>query len=324
MKTKRISRLLKLLQILQSGEPLTVEEMGERVGVSRRTAFRDLSLLNQAGLRFDYDRDSKRYSASKHSLLPPVTLSHAEALTLMMAIRYVLERPWCVDPAAARAASLKLASMLPPSLVDYCWKMLSGVEVARGQVSDSTAIVDTLSFLQSAVAEKRPVEMRYDSYYEGKVIDDTIHSYRVLFIHRGWYVIARSERDERISTYKIERFLHMKLASKQFVVDESFDLEDYFGHAWRMIRGDRRYPVRIRFAPRVAGNVDEVIWHRTQRTLYEDDGWLLFEVEVDGLDEIVWWILGYGDQAEVLDPPELRKMIRQHAHGMYNLYGGKD
>ena len=46
----------------------------------------------------------------------------------------------------------------------------------------------------------------------------------------------------------------------------------------------------------------------------------VFEVDVDGLGEISWWILGYGDQAEVLEPAKLREMIASHAEGMLAKY----
>jgi proteasome accessory factor B len=45
-----------------------------------------------------------------------------------------------------------------------------------------------------------------------------------------------------------------------------------------------------------------------------------FKARVDGLREISWWVLGYGDQVKVLAPPELairvgevaRKVARQY------------
>ena len=73
--------------------------------------------------------------------------------------------------------------------------------------------------------------------------------------------------------------------------------------------------VRIRFEPGVAGNVAEVHWHKTQRVKFNRDGSLDFRARVSGIDEIAWWILGYGDQAEVLAPPELRERIAGHAGG---------
>ena len=34
-----------------------------------------------------------------------------------------------------------------------------------------------------------------------------------------------------------------------------------------------------------------------------------FFATVSGLNEIIWWILGYGDQVEVISPPKLLKIV---------------
>jgi predicted DNA-binding transcriptional regulator YafY len=41
------------------------------------------------------------------------------------------------------------------------------------------------------------------------------------------------------------------------------------------------------------------------------------------LNEISWWILGYGDQVEVLAPHELRDKIREMALSMARIYEEK-
>ncbi|MCH7597171.1 MAG: HTH domain-containing protein, partial [Planctomycetes bacterium] len=125
MRTKRIERLLKLLQALQEGVPVTVEELARLIDVSRRTVFRDLSLLGEAGIRFNYDRETRRYTAERPALLPPVSLTHAEALSLMMASRYMLDRPFVTDRALGARAALKLESMLPTVLLEFCGRMLT-------------------------------------------------------------------------------------------------------------------------------------------------------------------------------------------------------
>ena len=70
----------------------------------------------------------------------------------------------------------------------------------------------------------------------------------------------------------------------------------------------------------VAANVAEVNWHRTQKIVWQDDGSIYFDVKVDGLNEIYWWILGYGDQVEVLQPEALRKRVREAAARLVKLY----
>ena len=71
----------------------------------------------------------------------------------------------------------------------------------------------------------------------------------------------------------------------------------------------------------LAQNVAEVAWHKTQKVCFNDDGTLDFSVTVSGLGEISWWILGYGDQAEVLRPAKLREMIAARAKSLAALYG---
>lgn len=113
METKRLSRILSLLQALQTGQPLRIDDLADRMQVHRRTLFRDLKLLGKAGIPFSYDRQTRCYRASKPVLLPPVALTHAEALSLIMAVHCLLERPIAANLASIRSAGLKLRAMLP-------------------------------------------------------------------------------------------------------------------------------------------------------------------------------------------------------------------
>ena len=85
----------------------------------------------------------------------------------------------------------------------------------------------------------------------------------------------------------------------------------------------QRHHVVVRFQPLVAQNVAEINWHKTQKTIWNDNGTLDFHVTVDGLGEIMWWILGYGGHAEVLRPAALRKRIQQQIAVMQETYTGK-
>jgi proteasome accessory factor B len=66
------------------------------------------------------------------------------------------------------------------------------------------------------------------------------------------------------------------------------------------------------------------MWHKTQQLSFEDDGSLVFRAQVSGLNEILWWILSYGDQAEVLQPERLRRLVAKRAENMARMYGKPD
>ena len=104
-----------------------------------------------------------------------------------------------------------------------------------------------------------------------------------------------------------------QITNKYFIGRDNFDLADYLGKAWSMIPEGRLYHIKLRFLPKVAETITEVEWHSTQKVTYNSDGSAIVEFRVDGLGEIFWWILGYGDQVEVLAPKELRQRVFQAA-----------
>lgn len=78
--------------------------------------------------------------------------------------------------------------------------------------------------------------------------------------------------------------------------------------------------VKIRFAPEVAGYIQEKVWHESQKTHPQKDGSILFDAEVAATDEIKYWIMAWGAKAEVLEPASLREEIRREAAGILARY----
>lgn len=60
----------------------------------------------------------------------------------------------------------------------------------------------------------------------------------------------------------------------------------------------------------------------SQRLTEEDDGNLLFEVEVSEPSEVGWWVLQWGAEAEVLEPDSLRQELGQTAERLVGVYAG--
>ena len=76
--------------------------------------------------------------------------------------------------------------------------------------------------------------------------------------------------------------------------------------AWDVISDEDPIDVVIRFSPAVAKRADETRWHPTQQTEPQPDGSLLWRGTVSGSREIRIWIMGWGADAEVLEPAALR------------------
>ena len=321
MNLSRIRRLLKLIGMLQAGRGYNAEALAQACEVCRRTIFRDLDALRQSGVPLRYDERLQRYHIPETYYLPPTNFTPEEALALIVLCQDLGGREELPFFGPARSAALKLASSLPARLRERLRTTGHAVTVRMPPANPLHAQSPVYEQLLEAISERRSVRIRYRGPTEDE-ISTRLHPYRLLFSRRSWYVIGRSSLHRAARTFNVGRIRRLEILDDPYEIPRGFSLDRYLRNAWHLIAepGPDREVV-VRFSKLVAQNVAEVRWHKTQRLHFNDDGTLDFHVTVSGLKEISWWILGYGDQAEVLRPPELRRIIAGHAAKMVEKYG---
>jgi proteasome accessory factor B len=175
--------------------------------------------------------------------------------------------------------------------------------------------------LVDAIAARRVVRIAYASLTEWDLIETRLRPYQLLFNRHSWYVIGRSSLHGEPRTFHLGRIREIAPTNERYAMPRGFSLDRYLGNAWNLMpQAGPDFHVIVRFSSMMAQNVAEVAWHKTQRLELRDDGSLDFHVQVSGLNEIVWWILSYGDQAEVLRPAKLRRLVAQRAANMHRMY----
>jgi len=126
--------------------------------------------------------------------------------------------------------------------------------------------------------------------------------------YRELYVAEYGVRGLR--TFKIERIRGVSVTPRTFDAPEEGALERELRRGWDIISDQEPVEVVLRFSPVIADRVLETTWHPLQRTERQGDGSLIWRTTVSGVIEIRLWILSWGDDAEVLEPPELRQQVR--------------
>ena len=306
MKENRISRVIRILTALQSSQNFTVDELAKLFGVSRRTVFRD--------------RKTHRYSISPEFFLPPIDLNLTEALSLCLLIHKAGRHIQMPFADSALRAMLKVENNLPAKIKNYCNIALENVSVKSAPTAPMNMLDRTFSQIKQAMIKKRKVKIGYDSVYDKKTITLTLSPYHLMFHHRAWYVMGHSSMHKDVRTFKLSRIKELKILDKCFLDGQKFDPADHFGRAWSMIPEGKLCNIKLKFSKMVARNVTEVQWHSTQKFHFEKDGSAIMEFRVDGLGEIAWWILGYGDQVEVLTPKKLRDKIKTVSKNISKIY----
>jgi predicted DNA-binding transcriptional regulator YafY len=222
---------------------------------------------------------------------------------------------------SAGDAAMKLRRSLPAALQKQLATLTNVISVRLEQVNRHEGQDTVYEQLVLAIATRRVVVVDYVSDLDLRTSRTKLRPYHLFFNRRSWYVVGRSSRHKDLWTFNLGRIKAIAATAETYNKPRGWSLQRYLGNAWGVVPvpgPDVR--ATVKFSPFVAPGVAAVTWHRTQRCEFLSDGSLEFSVKVAGINEIAWWILGYGDQAEVLRPARLRKLIAHRAKNMSRIY----
>lgn len=320
MKLSRVNRLVRLLTTLQSGQNYSVKELTENLNVSRRTVFRDLKDLEAIGVPYYFDSKTGGYSIEQTYYLHPIDLKLNEALSVLMLIHNARKMIPFPFHRSALMAGLKIENNLPNSVKQFCKSSLNNISFKKGRTANCDDLEKKFCDIQNAIRNKQPIKMCYESLYDKGYIELDLLPYHLIYNHRAWYLIGHSGLHEEVRTFKLMRIKNYTILNKKFNPPKNFDPNEHFGRAWAMIPEGRLWNIKLRFDAMVAKNVSEVRWHDTQSSHWNTDGTVDLEFRIDGLNEISWWVLGYGDKVKVIKPLQLRKKLLEISKAMVKNY----
>jgi len=184
------------------------------------------------------------------------------------------------------------------------------------------ADLTVFNHLSGAVLRQKEVEFNYRKPGDSKTTLRRVQPYHLSHRENLWYLIARDLERSALRTFALPRIHNVRVLNKTFVRPDDFSSETFFSSALGVLGGSGNFEVSIRFSAKVADRVRERIWHESQKMEDLPDGRLNLSMRLGALAEVESWVLGWGSEAEVLGPPELRSRIRQVAQSVAALYSG--
>lgn len=312
--TKRVSRILELTQLIAMHPQTHLRrELAGRFEVSERMIQKDLDIIRH-GLKLPLAHSPGGYFFEQDPGMPALRLSFSEGLSLWLAINAAQNLRAAPSP-ELRSALGKIEALFPS---DFC-RLLR--QVAAGNAAGYRKVQGEhrermLMLLTQALARNRKVSVTYRSLSSsGQTKERVVHPYHLMPYVRSWQLIAHCELRCEVRMFKVDRILQASLLEESYNIPEDFQLEDYLGLSWGIIRGiqDEAEKIVLRFEPETGRRVSEEYWHKTQSTDRAPDGSILFRVHAVITPELVNWILYHGCRVEVLEPASLRdRVVLEH------------
>ncbi len=181
-----LARLLEEVMILQSERFPNVQRLAEACGVSRRTIYRDLAILEAAGLSLVYVSDRQGYEIRGDCLLQPPQLDDREALALLIMSRVGSVPEPFGTLLASRKAVAKVLHALPQGLRDRVADM--GELVANAQPAavipkERQAIYETIV---TALLHRQRLRLQYREHAAAPVSATLFALYRLVPLQGQW------------------------------------------------------------------------------------------------------------------------------------------
>lgn len=321
-----LRRIYQIDSLIRSGRYPNVPELAQRLETSTRTVEKDIEYLKNffiAPLQYCHKKRGYYYT-EKNFMLPRINFTEGEIVALFLGQK-LLSR-YCGTPYedAIRFAFDKIAKSLPEHVsVDlemFDQAVSFDVEPVRGE---EPLLLERYNCLITALKETRSVVADYYSAYRNARSRRMIDPYHLLFKQGVRYLIGYCHNRQEVLMFALDRMERLEITERRFKPDPDFSIERYLGDSLNIERGSALVDVKILFDQHQARWICERRWHPSQQLKKRPDGSVLLSMTVSGLGEVKRWVLGFGSNAEVLAPAELREEVEREIEGMGRRYRKK-
>ncbi|MEU4419680.1 WYL domain-containing protein [Actinoplanes sp. NPDC024001] len=311
-------RLLSMVLLLQTRGRLSAGQLAGELGVSVRTAYRDLARLQAAGVPVYAETGQHggyQLVEGYRTRLTGLSGSEARALFLAGLPATAADLGLAEEVAAAR---LKLLAALPDDLRDEAARTSAVFHLdAPGWYREPEA-QPFLILLMDAVVAQRAVDVCYLRWRAPQEVRRRLHPYGLVLKSGVWYLVAGAagDGDRGPATYRVAQLRQVVLTTTGFQRPAGFALEAH----WSAYLADfeaRRFTgtATIRISPRgrarLADLAEPAIVRAVERTAGEPgaDGWVDATIPVESVQHTCQEMLRLGADVEVLAPAPLRQAM---------------
>ena len=313
--------------LLFSGKEASLGELSAELGCSKQTVLRFVDQLEASRfgklLRAKRGRESA-YRLERPKSLPKLSLN-AEGLNQLALCRdfllHLLPESMrnVVDTTLQQASAYLPEGETPEALLSV------GTSLAKGRI-DYSPFQEHFQAIMKGIRQHKVCAVEYKSslHDEAKSFElapKRLVAYREAIHIHGWIVAEKGkavplfEEPTNLALHRLQKALVTR-RSAAHIPDVEEQHKGMFG-----VMESGPFCVRVRFSPSAATYVAEREWSEDQKVTIHKDGFITLAMTARSPEEVLSWVLGFADAAELLAPKWLKKILAQHVLTLAARYG---
>ena len=299
----KIDRLIGILSVLLQEEKTTAPELAEKFEVSRRTINRDIEDLCKAGI--------------------PIRTAQGTGGGISIMDGYRMDRT-ILTSKDMQMILAGLRSLDSVSGSSYYGQLMEKIQAGSSEfvTGRDSILIDLSSWyrdslapkietIQDAIGDRHLIRFRY--YAPSGESDRTVEPYYLVFRWSSWYPWGWCLKRKDFRLFKLNRMDGVQKTVKSFECREvampDLSTEKIFSGEIKvkaLFEADQKWRLVEEFGPLCFTE--------------NDDGRLLFTADYTDIENLVTWIMTFGDKAELIEPQEARKKISIMVQKMTTVY----
>lgn len=317
MRYARADRLIQLALEMQAARGgLTLTDIEQRFGVSRRTAIRMrdavIAAFPQADEVPSNDR-AKRWRLDGANLRPLMQVTAEDLAALESAIALLEQSNMREQADALRGVAAKIKASLTTDLMRRIEPDLAALAQAEGIARTAgprpVIAAATLATLRHAIIACRMLAITYAGRVSGIAGERIVRPLGFLYGHRHYLVASMGDdATQRPRLFSLPQISAARLMSESFTRPADFDLKTLAAESFGVFR-EPAHDVIWRFSATAAPIAQHFAFHPTQHSETLADGRLEVRFRAGGLLEMAWHLVTWGRHVEVIAPDALIALL---------------
>jgi proteasome accessory factor B len=280
------------------------------IEVTTKTIQRDLDFMrDRLNLPIAYNDKRQGYEFTQPiESFPMVELSEAELISVFVAQKALTQYKGTPFEHPLRSAFDKLVSGLDGKIT-LSWDDLDSFISFRSFEIVPTDL-KTFQVVSEAVRKSNVLEFEYKKLNASSFEKRTVEPYHLACIQNQWYCFGHDINRREMRTFVLARMRNAVARGLTFIKSKKFTLQDHLKDSLGVFSAKGKNNIRIRFDKFAAQLVRERVWHPSQQIQELTGGEIEFRLTLSSLHEIEPWVLSWGEHADVLEPKELIKSLR--------------
>lgn len=301
------TRVLTVLDLLQSRPGISGAAIAARLEVDRRTVRRYITMLQDLGVPVEGERGPEGgYALRPGTRLPPLMLNDDEALAVALGL-LAARRQGLVDPLAAEGAFAKIERVLPEAPRRRL-RALGAVVAYTATQAREQPDPDILLHLATAAHERRCAHVAYRSGERESERDVEVFG---LVHHWGrWYLLGHCHLRRAVRVFRVDRIVSAAVTERPARKRRPGNVLEVV--LSRLALGGPGHAVEVLLKTSLAQARDRV--PQGAALLDEVRGGVQLRAHVEDLDRLARLLLSIGCDFEIREPAELRAALRRVAH----------